>query len=411
MSVTSTELQAPAPLTVPRKEPKVEKTQLTLFSQWLFDNQASLSFKILVPFLLAHVYVPAAQPYTSRFFSLSYYNPRTDKYGAGPGDLCLVATCIVLCIGIRAAIMQHVLEPLARYLGVTKDKDATRFAEQSWMLVYYSAVWPSGVYLYYQSPYFLNLGGLWAGWPHKEIDGLMKVYITVQWAYWMQQLIVVNIEARRKDYFEMMFHHVVTITLIIASYAYHLTRVGHLILVLMDVVDLILPLAKCFKYLGCTTVCNALFGFFLCTWALTRHVLYLMVCWSFFYDLPRVVTVPCYKGTADELRGPFLAPEDRSYLLEPFYDPAGTVCLTNGILTSFFTFLMGLELVICAWSFLILRVIARMLKGRAVEDVRSDDETEVGEREKQCGKAVGLKRAGRVGAVSTGATPRGRRNT
>ncbi|KAK6828531.1 TLC domain-containing protein [Apiospora arundinis] len=403
MSTTSTELQVPR--TVPRKEPKrVEKSQLKVFSQWLFDNQASLSFKLIAPFLLAHAYVPAAQPYTSRFFSLSYYNPRTDKYGTGPSDLCFVATCIVLCIGVRAAIMQHVLEPLARRLGVAKDKDVTRFAEQSWMLVYYSVAWPLGVYLYCQSPYFLNLGGLWEGWPHKEIDGLMKLYISVQWAYWMQQLIVVNIEARRKDYLEMMFHHIVTITLITASYAYHLTRVGHLILVLMDVVDLILPLAKCFKYLGSTTVCNALFGVFLFTWALTRHVLYLMVCWSFYYDLPQVVKVPCYKGIADDLQGPFDAPGDgsRSYLLEPFYDPAGTVCLTDGIRTGFFTFLMGLELVICAWSFLILRVIARMMKGSGAEDVRSDDEgdVEAKEKKKKCvAKGVELKKAGRVGAT------------
>lgn len=62
---------------------------------------------------------------------------------------------------------------------------------------------------------------------------------------------MVNIEARRKDYWEMIIHHAITISLIAASYAYHQTRVGHLILVLMDVVELIFPVrSKQLLYLG-----------------------------------------------------------------------------------------------------------------------------------------------------------------
>lgn len=100
-----------------------------------------------------------------------------------------------------------------------------------------------------------------------------------------------------------------------------------------------------------------------------------MTCWSVYRDLPRIVTVPCYKGTAGVLQGPFPAPKEGwSHLLEPFYDPAGTVCFTNGIRMAFLVFLLALELVICAWSFFIIRVSARILKGGSAEDVRSDDD-------------------------------------
>lgn len=109
----------------------------------------------------------------------------------------------------------------------------------------------------------------------------------------------------------------------------------------------------------------------------TRHVFYLMTCWSVYHDLPRFIGVPCYRGTADDLQGPFPAPKEGwSHLLEPFYDPAGTVCFTDGIRTAFLVFLLALEAVICAWSFFILRVSARVLKGGRAEDVRSDDEAE-----------------------------------
>ena len=93
----------------------------------------------------------------------------------------------------------------------------------------------------YHSPYWLNLRQLWIGWPDREIDGLFKWYYLVQFAFWLQQILVVNIEERRKDHWQMFAHHIITCTLIFTSYGYHFTRVGNTILCLMDVVDIIFP--------------------------------------------------------------------------------------------------------------------------------------------------------------------------
>src|SRR4051794_36490294 len=95
--------------------------------------------------------------------------------------------------------------------------------------------------MYIQSPYFLNNSSLWTNWPERELSGLMKTYILAQWSYYIQQIVVLHIEDRRKDHWQMLIHHIVTIALISASYAYHQTRVGHLILVLMDFIDLVFP--------------------------------------------------------------------------------------------------------------------------------------------------------------------------
>jgi acyl-CoA-dependent ceramide synthase len=84
---------------------------------------------------------------------------------------------------------------------------------------------------------------LWTDWPQRELHGLMKGYMLGQWSFWIQQVLVINIEDRRKDHWQMLTHHFVTIVLICASYAYHQTRVGNLILVTMDVVDLIFPVS------------------------------------------------------------------------------------------------------------------------------------------------------------------------
>lgn len=96
-------------------------------------------------------------------------------------------------------------------------------------------------YLYYNSSYFLNMEELWTNWPQREVGGLMKFYTLPQLAFWMQQVLVIHLEQRRKDHWQMLGHHVVTIALIVAEYAYHQTRVGNLIMVLMDVIDLFLP--------------------------------------------------------------------------------------------------------------------------------------------------------------------------
>ena len=93
----------------------------------------------------------------------------------------------------------------------------------------------------YNSKYWFNLREMWTDWPNREMGGLAKWYYLVQFAFYLQQILVVNIEERRKDYAQMFTHHIVTCVLIFASYGYHQTKVGNTILCLMDVVDILLP--------------------------------------------------------------------------------------------------------------------------------------------------------------------------
>lgn len=83
----------------------------------------------------------------------------------------------------------------------------------------------------------------------------MKGYMLAQLAFWLQQLYVINIEERRKDHLQMFCHHIVTSALIYASYRYGYTRVGNLILVLMDVVDLFLPVCSHTPNASCPAPC------------------------------------------------------------------------------------------------------------------------------------------------------------
>lgn len=71
----------------------------------------------------------------------------------------------------------------------------------------------------------------------------MKTYMLAQWGFWVQQVVVINIEERRKDHWQMLTHHFITLGLIYASYCYRHTRVGNVILVIMDIADIFLPVS------------------------------------------------------------------------------------------------------------------------------------------------------------------------
>lgn len=93
----------------------------------------------------------------------------------------------------------------------------------------------------YNSDYWLSFRAMWRNWPNREINGPLKWYYLVQFGFWLQQIVVVHIEERRRDYAQMFTHHIITCLLMFCSYGYHQTAVGNVILVLMDVVDLFLP--------------------------------------------------------------------------------------------------------------------------------------------------------------------------
>ncbi|KAI0120661.1 TLC domain-containing protein [Xylariales sp. AK1849] len=344
-------------------------------TRWLLDNQTGFSFNLIALLFLTHLCMSKARPYTSKFFTLSHYNPDTGAYAAGGGDMYFMVFCVVLFTGLRAGCMEHLLAPLAKRWGISKRKDITRFSEQAWLLVYYLVFWPVGWYIYRKSPYYLNMQELWTNWPTRELAGLNKTYMLAQWAFWIQQVLVINIEERRKDHWQMLTHHFVTISLIASCYAYHQTRVGHLILILMDVVDLFLPLAKCLKYMGFTTVCDVLFGIFMASWFMARHVFYLMTCWSIYADIPKHIPDACYRGSAQDLTGPFPVPDKGwAHLFEPFQDPTGTVCWDYQIRWGFLSSLLFLQVITIMWFVLIIRIAIRVLQGGSADDVRSDDE-------------------------------------
>jgi len=361
---------------IKKKVKRKDDGLLEIVCGWIVDHQIGLSINLLALLFLTHACFPRVRTHTRQFFVLSYYNPDTGKYSLGLNDAWMVSYWVVIFTGLRAAVMDYILMPLAKKGGVKTERDQTRFSEQAWLLVYCSVFWTLGMYILVNSDYWLNLKNLWTNFPDRESAGLLKWYILVQYAFWVQQIMVLHIEKRRKDHWQMFAHHIVTTLLIFSSYSYHQTRVSNLILCIMDVVDLFFPAAKCLKYLGYTTICNIMFGLFMVTWVAARHVIYMIIVYSVYAHSDTVSPPGCYRGKMGSITGPFPPPDKFGHLLEPFTDPEGLICWTGKVKWGFLIALLFLQFLTLVWFSMIVKVALKVLQGGQADDTRSDDEDE-----------------------------------
>ncbi|RGP80718.1 sphingosine n-acyltransferase lag1 [Fusarium longipes] len=357
------------------KEWRIEDAE-EMRQEYLTGKNSGICLILLAPLLLAQC-TTITRPFTARFFSLSYLNLKTRNYGVGFDDNYLVLVLIILLTGLRDATMRFILRPLASMWGLSRDK-STRFQEQAWLFIYYTTCWSVGMYIYATSPYWLDLKAMWTNWPDREVSGLMKSYMLAQLAFWLQQMIVVNIEKRRKDYWQLISHHIVTIALVYSSYRYGLTSVGNVVLILMDLNDLIFSVAKCLKYLELQALCDIMFGVFVVSWVLCRHVAFVMVCWSVYAHSLAIAGPTCYIGSGNTILGPENVPhgEGYFYMVEPLIYDSGRICYDYTIKSFFLSGLLFLEGLMIFWLVMIIKLVVRVLSGGNAEDTRSDGEEE-----------------------------------
>jgi acyl-CoA-dependent ceramide synthase len=109
------------------------------------NYRAGLSINLLLLLALTHAFLPRAREHTRKFFKMSYYDASTQTYTQGWDDAYFVLFWIIVVTGVRVAVMDYLLMPLARLGGVESKKTEIRFAEQGWLVVYYSLFWTLGM--------------------------------------------------------------------------------------------------------------------------------------------------------------------------------------------------------------------------------------------------------------------------
>lgn len=327
-------------------------------------NQIPLSRNLLILLYSLHFFTKNSNiihQYTTKFIKLQNaigFDETTGKmiYDIDISDAFNVFHWIIVITFLRSFLMKYCFEPFAsRFCDIHSKKAKTRFAEQSWSFTYYTFSFIYGVYLYWHSPYFNNLDQVYINWPNHSMFFEFKSYYLISMGFWLQQIFVLNVEKPRKDHYQMFSHHIITCLLMVGSYYYYFYRIGHLILMLMDSVDIALSGAKMLKYAGFPTACDAMFIVFLVSWIVLRHGLYNYIyvhTWNNATTL--MASGRCVEGYTQKR------------------------CWTPALIDYFMGLLGGLQIITCIWMYLILKVAYKVITGKGAEDVRSDeDDTDI----------------------------------
>lgn len=165
------------------------------------------------------------------------------QYGKGPKDFAFVAFYTIVFSFTREFLMQRLIRPIALRCGIRKRGKQNRFMEQFYTAIYFAVFGPFGLWVMSRTPvWYFNIPGMYEGFPHRAHEAGFKAYYLLQAAYWTQQSLVMllQLEAPRKDYYELVLHHMVTLALIGLSYRFHFTYMGIAVYLTHDISDFFL---------------------------------------------------------------------------------------------------------------------------------------------------------------------------
>ncbi|KAI9905618.1 hypothetical protein PsorP6_013449 [Peronosclerospora sorghi] len=136
-----------------------------------------------------------------------------------------------------------------------------------------------GLYVGWHETWFLNKEEYFKGFPSVTKEA-HRWYYMIYLCFWLQSIdFMLNLtnnhyNIKRKDNAAMLVHHFATISLMIFSYSFDLTKIGLCVLMIHDVNDLLLETAKVFVFLQWETLANVFFGLFALMWFLVRWFFY-----------------------------------------------------------------------------------------------------------------------------------------
>ena len=292
-------------------------------------------------------------------------------YGKGRADFTFVSFYIIVLSFTREFIMQRVIRPIAIKCGIKSRGKQSRFMEQVYTAIYFSIFGPYGLYVMSRTPvWYFDTHGMYIDFPHRAHEGLFKAYYLLQASYWAQQAIVLllQLEKPRKDYEELVMHHVVTLALIGLSYRFHFTYMGLAVYITHDISDFFLAVsslpsllsfqanpwstqtAKTLNYLD-NPFTTYYFVFFTCVWIYLRHVINLRILYS-------ITTTFATVG---------------NFTLN--WDTEQYKCWISQYIS--FALLAALQSINLFWLYLILKIAyTAAVKAVGAKDVRSDEEEE-----------------------------------
>lgn len=173
-------------------------------------------------------------------------------------------------------------------------------------------------------------------WHNNLIPLSLKIYYMMEISHYCNSLFFLYNEPRMKDFYQMLLHHLITLLLMGASYYKNLIRYGISVMLIHDLADPFLEMAKILYYLKYQNQANITFFIFAGVFITTRCILF-----------------PCL------IIGPFTY-----YSFKLFFMIYSKICIVGCLI------IFALN---CIWAGYIVSMIISYIKtGRIEGDIRTD---------------------------------------
>ncbi|GMH45715.1 hypothetical protein BSKO_13678 [Bryopsis sp. KO-2023] len=299
---------------------------------------------------------------SQRYISPFLQTTLIGQYGVQNWVLCILMALVIPVV--KLIVDTLIYEPLGslvlghQYKKQKENNDKAkegatlmaRWRDSCWEFTVYACFTALGLNASYSEIWFADTRHFWIGCTQLPCEqqlttGLVLLY-TIEMGFYLQAIpsLLFTRGPKRKDHYQMLGHHVVTMVLVGHSFRINLARSGCMIFLTHDVSDVFLHLAKLIKYAKKETATTCGFVVFLCVWTGTR-----------LYYFPRYIIPSCMYESMEFFVNKYDVEES------PHWE------ILNGSLWILFCLHIF-------WTYLILRVVFRMLSAKGVSDVREDDD-------------------------------------
>jgi len=250
---------------------------------------------------------------------------------------------------LRLTIYNFIVKKLAQWGGIENPKTKSKFTESIFKILFYLPAWLWSAKIGLSNEWIQHTKNCWRGYPYQLVTGELALFYEMEFGFYLFLVFGHTLlDARRKDFYQMLAHHVVTLLLISVSWYLKYHRMGSVVFFCMDLCDVFLEGAKVFNYLKWEVLSNIFFGFLLLAWILFRIILFpIIVIWPTFYEA---------KATHDE-----------------------EGCHDYNMATWWFfnVMLWVLQLLQYYWFYLIIVVALKVLREGSLQDIREEKDEDV----------------------------------
>lgn len=175
----------------------------------------------------------------------------------------LVPLAVGLCVAFVYTQVIELIGLLFAKAARVKSKKVEQFVAAWCEAIYFSIQIFISLRLFWDAQWFWPSGWAFAmddgrkGFATNGVDGIppdhatrdMRAYYVCEFGYYAAMFLIIFTKKRKKDFWEMVFHHVVTSFLISLSYTFWHHRIGVIVMLLHNAFDPWLNIAKCAHYL------------------------------------------------------------------------------------------------------------------------------------------------------------------